>query len=112
MTWEIWALFAVTETALCFTPGPAVLLVLSQGLARGTASSTWSNFGILAGNTMYFVLSGTSLGAALLTSYELFSLIRWVGAAYLVWLAAPDRGLKRARRERRDSPPAPPAAST
>jgi homoserine/homoserine lactone efflux protein len=52
MSWEIWALFAVTETALCFTPGPAVLLVLSQGLARGTASSIWSNLGILAGNTM------------------------------------------------------------
>ena len=30
MSWEIWALFAVTETALCFTPGPAVLLVFSQ----------------------------------------------------------------------------------
>jgi homoserine/homoserine lactone efflux protein len=86
MSWEIWALFAVTETALCFAPGPAVLLVLSQGLARGTASSIRSNLGILAGNMMYFVLSGTSLGAVLLTSYELFSVIRWVGAAYLIWL--------------------------
>ena len=76
----------MTETALCFTPGPAVLLVLSQGLARGTASSIWSNLGILAGNTMYFALSGTSLGAVLLASYELFSVIRWVGAAYLIWL--------------------------
>ncbi len=35
---------------------------------------------------MYFVLSATSLGAVLLASYELFSVIRWVGAAYLVWL--------------------------
>jgi homoserine/homoserine lactone efflux protein len=86
MSWEIWALFALTETALCFTPGPAVLLVLSQGLARGTASSIRSNLGILAGNMMYFVLSGTSLGAVLLASYELFSVIRWVGAAYLIWL--------------------------
>jgi homoserine/homoserine lactone efflux protein len=57
MTWEILALFAVTETTLCVSPGPAVLLVLSQGLARGAASSIWSNLGILAGNTMYFVLS-------------------------------------------------------
>jgi homoserine/homoserine lactone efflux protein len=86
MSWGIWTLFAVTETALCFTPGPAVLLVLSQGLARGTASSIWSNLGILAGNTMYFFLSATGLGAALLASYELFSVIRWVGAAYLIWL--------------------------
>jgi len=86
MSWGIWTLFVVTETALCFTPGPAVLLVLSQGLARGTASSIWSNLGILTGNTMYFALSGTGLGAALLASYELFSVIRWLGAAYLIWL--------------------------
>jgi homoserine/homoserine lactone efflux protein len=86
MSGGIWALFVVTETALCFTPGPAVLLVLSQGLARGAASSIWSNLGILTGNAMYFVLSGTGLGAALLASYELFSVIRWLGAAYLIWL--------------------------
>jgi threonine/homoserine/homoserine lactone efflux protein len=86
MSGEIWLLFAVTETVLCFTPGPAVLLVLSQGLARGTASSIWANLGILAGNTLYFVLSATSLGALLVASYELFALIRWAGAAYLIWL--------------------------
>ena len=86
MSGEIWLLFAVTETVLCFTPGPAVLLVLSQGLARGTSSSVWANLGILAGNAMYFVLSATSLGALLLASYEVFSLVRWAGAAYLVWL--------------------------
>jgi homoserine/homoserine lactone efflux protein len=86
MSGEIWLLFAVTETVLCFTPGPAVLLVLAQGLARGTASSIWANLGILAGNTLYFVLSATSLGALLVASYELFALIRWGGAAYLIWL--------------------------
>jgi homoserine/homoserine lactone efflux protein len=86
MTFETWALFAITETALCFTPGPAVLLVLSQGLTRGTAASVSANLGILAGNACYFALSATGLGAALLASYELFSAIRWLGAAYLVWL--------------------------
>ena len=86
MSWQVWVLFAVTETALCFTPGPAVLLVLSQGLARGAVSSIWSNLGILTGNSMYFVLSATGIGALLLASYELFSVIRWLGAAYLIWL--------------------------
>ena len=83
---EAWLLFALTETALCFTPGPAVLLVVSQALARGAGASIWSNLGILGGNTLYFVLSATSLGAVLVASYELFTLIRWVGAAYLIWL--------------------------
>jgi len=86
MAWEVWLLFALTETALCFTPGPAVLLVVSQGLARGARASIWPNLGILAGNTLYFVLSATSLGALLVASYELFAAIRWVGAAYLIWL--------------------------
>ena len=49
MSLEIWIVFAVTETALCLTPGPAVLLVLSQALTRGTGASLWSNAGILAG---------------------------------------------------------------
>lgn len=86
MSWEIWLLFVLTEGALCFTPGPAVLLVVSQALARGTRASVWSNLGILAGNAVYFTLSATSLGALLVASYELFALIRWAGAAYLIWL--------------------------
>lgn len=86
MSWEAWLLFTLTEATLCVTPGPAVLLVLSQGLARGTRASIASNLGILAGNTFYFALSATGLGAVLLASYELFSAIRWLGAAYLVWL--------------------------
>jgi len=86
MSVETWVVFALTEAALCLTPGPAVLLVLSQGLARGTGASVWSNLGILAGNACYFALSATGLGALLVTSYALFSFIRWIGAAYLVWL--------------------------
>jgi homoserine/homoserine lactone efflux protein len=86
MPWGVWALFVVTETALCLSPGPAVLLVLSQALVRGTGPSVWSNLGILTGNAMYFVLTATGLGAVLVASYEVFFLIKWVGAGYLIWL--------------------------
>ena len=86
MTVETWLLFVLTEGALCLTPGPAVLLVLSQGLTRGTSASVSANLGILAGNACYFTLSATGLGAILMASYDLFSLIRWIGAGYLVWL--------------------------
>jgi homoserine/homoserine lactone efflux protein len=86
MTWQIWCAFVLVETALCLTPGPAVLLVLSQALTRGAARAVWSILGILAANTVYFVLSATGVGAILLASYDLFFAIKWIGAGYLVWL--------------------------
>ena len=86
MTWQIWSAFFLVETALCLTPGPAVLLVLSQALTRGTLRTIWSIFGILGANTLYFMLSATGVGAILLASYDLFFAIKWIGAAYLVWL--------------------------
>jgi len=86
MTWSTWFMFFVVETALCLTPGPAVLLVLSQTLTRGSSKAVWSIGGIIAANTLYFVLSATGIGAILLASYKLFFAIKWVGAAYLVWL--------------------------
>ncbi|MGH9869921.1 MAG: LysE family translocator [Candidatus Polarisedimenticolia bacterium] len=88
MSWESWALFCVTEAVLCVTPGPAVLMVVSTALSRGSRNGLQASLGILAANTGYFVLSATSLGTMLLASWELFSLVKWAGAAYLLWLAA------------------------
>jgi homoserine/homoserine lactone efflux protein len=88
MTWQVWSAFALIELALCLTPGPAVLLVLAQSLSRGVGRTMWAIFGILGANTTYFLLSATGIGAILLASYDLFFAIKWIGAAYLVWLGA------------------------
>jgi homoserine/homoserine lactone efflux protein len=86
MSWSAWGLFVATELVLCLTPGPAVLFVLSQALRRGGRGSLWANAGVLTGNAFYFLLSAAGLGAVLLASHGLFTLVRWCAAAYLVYL--------------------------
>jgi threonine/homoserine/homoserine lactone efflux protein len=86
MSYRLWSLFVVTEIILCLTPGPAVLLVVSQAMRHGFGKAMRSLLGILAANTFYFVLAATSLGAMLVASHRLFFAIKWLGAAYLVVL--------------------------
>jgi homoserine/homoserine lactone efflux protein len=86
MTFQTWLLFCVTETVLCFIPGPAVLFVLATALRRGFAPASVAAAGILAGNTFYFALSATGIAAVIVASQAVFGALKWAGAAYLVWL--------------------------
>jgi homoserine/homoserine lactone efflux protein len=81
-----WWLFACMELVLCLTPGPAVLYVISSGLRAGARRSIFSILGILAANAVYFLLSATGVGALLAASYRLFFTVKWIGAAYLVYI--------------------------
>jgi threonine/homoserine/homoserine lactone efflux protein len=86
MSLRLLLLFAITEFLLSLTPGPAVLLVISQSMKNGFRLSLRGAAGILTGNAIYFVLSALGLGALLLASATLFQIIKWVGAAYLIFI--------------------------
>jgi len=86
MTIETWALFCATEAVLSFIPGPAVLYVISTSITHGSRAGLVASTSILAANAVYFVLSAMGLGAVLLASRHVFMGIKWIGAAYLVYL--------------------------
>jgi threonine/homoserine/homoserine lactone efflux protein len=86
LTIQTWLFFCATETVLCFIPGSAVLFVVSSALTRGTRGGLLGSLGILAANAAYFILSAMGLGAVLLASRTVFIVIKWIGAAYLVYI--------------------------
>jgi homoserine/homoserine lactone efflux protein len=84
MSLKLLLIFAVTEFLLSLTPGPAVFLVVSQGITAGFKPSLRGTLGILAGNAIYFLLSALGLSALLMASATLFQIIKWLGVAYLI----------------------------
>lgn len=86
VNWDTYWLYVLTEAALSLSPGPAVMLVIAYGLTQGARRSIPATLGILAANTFYFALSATSLGAVITASKAFFDVIKWIGAAYLVYV--------------------------
>lgn len=103
MTVHAWLLFCATETALCLSPGPSSLLVTSLALTQGRPTAVRAATGVLGANACYFALSASGLVAARSLSLELFLAVKWMGAAYLVWLGL--RMLARSLRRRDADPP-------
>ena len=86
MTLKTWLLFLVMETALSLSPGPAVFYTVSQGVRGALRRTLPAAAGILTANGIYFALSATSLGAIVAASARFFTIAKWVGAAYLIFL--------------------------
>ena len=86
MTFKTWLLFLGVETALSLSPGPAVFYTVSQGIRGALRRTLPAAAGILTANGIYFALSATSLGAIIAASARFFTIAKWVGAAYLIYL--------------------------
>lgn len=86
MNWNTYLVFLITTAVVCFTPGPAALLIVTQGISNGMRRSYWAIAGIALANAIYFALSATGVAALIVASATLFSVIKWVGVAYLFYL--------------------------
>jgi homoserine/homoserine lactone efflux protein len=86
VTFKTWLLFFTMEGALSLSPGPAVFYVVSQSARGGLSRTLAATAGILSANGVYFVLSATSLGAIIAASARFFTIAKWLGAAYLIYL--------------------------
>ena len=86
MTFKTWLLFLAMETALSLSPGPAVFYTVSQGVRGALRRTLPAAAGILTANGIYFALSATSLGALIAASARFFTIAKWIGAGYLIYL--------------------------
>ena len=109
MSLETWLSFAVASTIVLLIPGPTILLVISTTLNHGRRAALASVIGVGLGDLVAVTLSLIGLGAIVATSATLFTALKWVGAAYLIYLGIQKwRSRPQAMAADGDSGPAPP----
>lgn len=99
MSVDLWLAFAAASALLVLIPGPTVLLTLSYALSQGRRVAVAMALGVALGDLVAMSASLLGLGALLAASATAFTVVKWIGAAYLAWLglsmlrANPARGL-------------------
>ena len=78
--------FALLALVVVMTPGPTVLLALTNGSRFGLTAAGYGIAGAAFSDGVLIAAAGLGLGAILATSTVLFNVVKWVGVAYLVWL--------------------------
>jgi threonine/homoserine/homoserine lactone efflux protein len=81
-----WLAFVAASTLLLLLPGPTVLLVLSYALTQGRRVALATVAGVALGDAVAMTASLLGLGALVMASAELFTALKWTGAAYMVYL--------------------------
>ena len=79
-------LFVIAAILLAVTPGPAVLYIVTRSITQGRIAGVVSCCGVTLGGFVHVLAAALGLSAALATSVLAFNVIKYAGAAYLVWL--------------------------
>lgn len=86
MSIEIWVAFFLASLVVLIIPGPTIILVISQAVAHGRSAVIPLVVGVTLGDFTAMTLSLLGLGAILSSSAALFSVLKWIGAVYLIYL--------------------------
>ena len=96
------ALFAVAAVTLLVIPGPAVLYIVTRSVDQGRAAGLASVCGVHVGTLVHVAAAALGLSALLVSSATAYHAVRWLGAAYLIWL-----GVRRLLARDEDAPATP-----
>src|SRR3954454_21401913 len=102
------ALFFAAALVLAVTPGPGIFYVAARTLAGGRSEGLASSLGTGIGGMVHVVAGSVGVSAIVLASAELFTALKLIGAAYLVWIGV--RTIQFARREAAEALSGGPAA--
>ena len=85
---NLWLAFIAASAALALIPGPIVTLVVANSLRHGTRAGMANVLGTLGGNVVLFTVGGLGMAGVLALLADWFDVLRWAGAAYLIYLGA------------------------
>jgi homoserine/homoserine lactone efflux protein len=83
---EILLLFFTTTFVVVISPGPAAIAVTGEAASNGFKKAFMVILGVAFANVAFFILSATGIAALIISSHLLFTAIKWIGAAYLLYL--------------------------
>jgi threonine/homoserine/homoserine lactone efflux protein len=86
MPLELWLAYVATSAVVLAIPGPTILLVLSYAIAHGRKATLPLVVGVALGDSIAITLSLIGLGTLLATSAFWFTMIKWMGGLYLIYL--------------------------
>ena len=86
MTWSTYAGFAAMMALLAMMPGPDTMVVLKNALTGGARGGGWACAGISVANFLQGTAAALGLGAVITRYQPVFVTVKWLGAAYLVYL--------------------------
>ncbi|AWT54136.1 LysE family transporter [Mycolicibacterium smegmatis] len=87
MEWHVWLAFFGAAIAISVSPGAGAIQSMATGLTHGVRRGYWSILGLEIGLMLQLALVAIGLGAAVAGSIVAFNIIKWIGVAYLIYLA-------------------------